>query len=138
MSEKDYNFDKRMIEHLSYVTPPEEEIRKTNPWSKPIGFITWGFILTTFKLNFLYLQYILPTIGIILIFLGFRSLRNENKFFKIAWILSILKLLLQLIDLIWVSTPLNIMDYPQLVIGTLMFPFQISMFLVFRAALIQD
>ena len=135
MSEKDYNFDKRMIEHLSYVTPPEEEIRKTNPWSKPIGFITWGFILTTFKLNFLYLQYILPTIGIILIFLGFRSLRNENKFFKIAWILSILKLLLQLIDLIWVSTPLNIMDYPQLVIGTLMFPFQISMFLVFRAAL---
>jgi hypothetical protein len=52
MSEKDYNFDKQMIEQLSYVTPPEEEIRKTNPWSKPIGFITWGFILTTFTFEF--------------------------------------------------------------------------------------
>lgn len=135
MSEKDYNFDKLMIEQLSYVTPPEEEIKKINPWSNPIGFITWGFILTTLHLNFLYLQYILPVIGVILIFLGFRSLRNENKYFKIAWLLSILKLLLQLIDLVWASTPLSIMDYPKLAIGSVMLPFQIAMFLVFRAAL---
>ncbi|MFA7550753.1 MAG: hypothetical protein WCZ68_08440 [Sedimentibacter sp.] len=135
MSEKDYNFDKQMIEQLSYVTPPEEEVRKTNPWSKPIGFITWGFILTTMHLNFLYLQYILPVIGVILIFLGFRSLRNENKYFKVAWLLSILKLSLHLGDLVWISTPLNIMDYPKFAIGSVMFPFQIALFLVFRAAL---
>lgn len=135
MSEKDYNFDKQIIEQLSYVTPPEEEIRKTNPWSKPIGFITWGFILTTFKLNIIYLQYILPVIGVIHIFLGFRSLRKENKYFKIAWLLSIIKLSLHLIDLAWISTPLNIMDYPNLIIGSVMLPFQISMYLVFRAAL---
>ncbi|MDD3751648.1 MAG: hypothetical protein PHU60_06330, partial [Tissierellia bacterium] len=135
MSEKDYNFDKQMIEQLSYVTPLEEEVRKTNPWSKPIGFITWGFILTTMHLNFLYLQYILPVIGVILIFLGFRSLRNENKYFKVAWLLSILKLSLHLGDLVWISTPLNIMDYPKFAIGSVMFPFQIALFLVFRAAL---
>lgn len=135
MSGKDYNFDQQMINQLSDVTPPEEEIRKTNPWSKPIGSITWGFILTTWHLSFIYLQYILPTIGVILIFLGFRSLRNENKYFKIAWILSILKLFLQLGDLVSVSTPLNIVDYPEFAIGTVMFPFQIAMFLVFRAAL---
>lgn len=135
MSEKEYNFDKQMIEQLSYVTPPEEEVRKTNPWSKPIGFITWGFILTTLHLNFLYLQYILPVIGVILIYLGFRSLRNENKYFKVTWLLSILKLSLHLVNLVWVSTPLNIIDYPKLAIGSVMFPFQIAMFLVFRAAL---
>lgn len=135
MSRKDYNFDQQMIDRLSYMIPPEEEIRKTNPWSKPIGYITWGFILTTWHLSFIYLQYILPTIGVILIFLGFRCLRNENKYFKIAWILSILKLVLHLGDLISVSTPLNIVDYPELTIGTVMFPFQIAMFLVFRAAL---
>lgn len=135
MSGKDFNFDQQMIDQLSELTPPEEEIRKTNPWSKPIGFITWGFILTTLHLNFIYLQYILPTIGVILIFLGFRSLRNENKYFKTVWILSIVKLLLQLADLVWVSTPLNIVGYPELAIGTVMLAFQIAMFLIFQAAL---
>ncbi len=135
MSEKDFKFDKQMIEHLSELTPPEEEIRKTNPWSKPIDFITWGFILTTLHLNFIYLQYILPTIGVILIFLGFRSLRNENKYFKVAWILSIVKLLLQLGNLVWISTPLNIMDYPELAFGTVMLVFQIALFLTFHVAL---
>ncbi|MEG6523321.1 hypothetical protein [Desulfotomaculum sp. 1211_IL3151] len=135
MSGKDFNFDQQMIDQLSDVTPPEEEIRKINPWSKPIGFITWGFILTTLRLDFLYLQYILPTIGVMLIFIGFRSLRNENKYFKIAWILSILKLFLQLGDLVLVSTPLNIVGYREIAIGTVMLAFQIAMFLVFRAAL---
>ncbi len=136
MSEKDLNFDQQMIDQLSDVTPPEEEIRKTNPWSKPIGFITWGFILTTWHLDFLHLRYILPTIGVILIFLGFRSLRNENKYFKIAWMLSILKLFLQLGDLVSVSTPLNILGYPEFTIGSVMVGFhQIVMLLVFRAAL---
>lgn len=135
MSGKDFNFDQQLIDQLSEMAPPEEEIRKTNPWSKPIGFITWGFILTTLHLNFIYLQYILPTIGVILIFLGFRSLRNENKFFKMVWVLSIGKLLLHLADLVRVSTPLNSVDYPELAIGTVMLAFQIAMFLIFQAAL---
>lgn len=117
MSEKDFDFDQQMIDQLSDVTPPEPEIRKINPWSKPIGFITWGFIITTWRLAFLHLQYILPTIGVILIFLGFRSLRNENKYFKIVWVLSILKLFLQLGDLVSVSTPLNIEGYQEFTIG---------------------
>jgi hypothetical protein len=98
MNDRDFNFDQQMIDHLSELPPSEEEIRNTNPWSKPIGFITWGFILTTLHLNILYLQYILPTIGVVLIFLGSRSLRNENKYFKTAWVLSIVKLLLHMGD----------------------------------------
>lgn len=100
-----------------------------------IGFITWGFILTTLHLNFIYLQYILPTIGVLLIFFGFRSLRNENKYFKAVWVLSIVKLLLQLADLVRVSMPLNTVDYPELAIGTVMLAFRIAMFLIFHAAL---
>ncbi|NLL51700.1 MAG: hypothetical protein GX248_03235 [Peptococcaceae bacterium] len=135
MSEKDFNFDQQIIDDLSEITPPEEQIHSTNPWSKPIGFIIWGFILTTLHLNLIYLQYILPTIGVILIFLGFRSLRNENKYFTVLWIFSILKLLFQLADLVSISTPLNIMDYPELTIGTVMLVFQIAMFLIFQGAL---
>jgi len=135
MSGKDFDFDQQMIDQLRELTPPEEDIDKINPWSKPIGFITWGFILTTLHLNFIYLQYILPTIGVLLIFLGFRSLRNENKYFKTLWMFSIVKLLFQLADLAWISTPLNIVDYPKIAIGMLMLAFQVAMFLIFHAAL---
>jgi hypothetical protein len=135
MNGKDFNFDQQMIDQLSELPPPEEEIRKINPWSKPIGFITWGFILTTLHLNFIYLQYILPTIGVLLIFFGFRSLRNENKYFKAVWVLSIVKLLLQLADLVRVSMPLNTVDYPELAIGTVILASRIAMFLIFHAAL---
>lgn len=135
MSEKDFNFDQQVIDHLSVIIPREEEINNINPWSKPIGFITWGLILTTIHLSFLYLQYILPTIGVILIFLGFRSLRNENKYFKVLWVLSALKLFLQLVDLISVTTPLNILDYPEIAVGSIMLIFQISIFLIFQGAL---
>lgn len=135
MSDKDLDFDRQIINCLSEIAPPEEEVRRINPWSKPIGFITWGFILTTLHLSFAYLQYILPTIGVMLIFLGFRSLRNENKYFTVLWIFSIVKLLLQAADLVWVSTPLNMVDYPGLAVGLVMLVFQIAMFLIFQAAL---
>lgn len=135
MNEKDLNFDQQVIDQLSGIIPKEEEISKINPWSKPVGFITWGFILTTFHLSFLYLQYILTTLGVILIFLGFRSLRNENNYFKVLWILSILKLLLQLLNLISVTTPLNILVYPDIAVGSVMLAFQISIFLIFQGAL---
>lgn len=135
MNENDLNFDQQVIEQLSEIIPPEEEIRRTNPWSKPIDFITWGLILATLHLNFLYLQYILPTIGVILIFLGFRSLRNENIYFKVLWVFSIIMLFSQLTELVSVSTPLNIVDYPELALGTVMVAFQIAMFLIFHKAL---
>ncbi len=135
MSEKDLHFDRQMIEGLSEAAPPDEEIRRTNPWSMPLDRIIGGLILTTLHLNFLYLQYLLPTIGTVLIFLGFRSLRNENSYFKTLWLFSIIKLFVQLASLVWLSTPLHISNYPELTIGFVMQVYQIAMFLLFHAAL---
>lgn len=135
MRDSDLVFDRQVMDCLGEITPPEGEISRINPWSKPIGFITWGFILTTLHLNFAYLQYILPTVGVVLVFLGFRSLRKENKYFTVLWFFSIVKLLLQLLELVWISTPLNLTDFPGLAAGTVMLLFQIAMFLIFQAAL---
>ncbi len=135
MKEKDLKFDQEIIEQLCEVIPPEEDLKSINPWSKPIGFITWGFILTTLKLNNLYLQYILPTIGATLVYLGFRSLRHENKYFKILWGFSIFDLLFHLIDLLVMATPLNTMNYPIIKIGILMLVIRITMYLFFQKAL---
>jgi uncharacterized membrane protein len=62
----------------------DEEKTILNPWKKPIMEITLGFALTSITLNFLWLQYILPAIGIVLIFIGARSLRKENKYFTMS------------------------------------------------------
>ncbi len=124
-----------MIDLFTEINPSDDELPVVNPWSKPIGFITWGFILTTFHLNLLKLQYILPTIGVVLIFIGFRSLRSENKYFKMAWILSIFRLLYHLLDLILISSPLTIIKFLEGNLGIFMLVVQITMFLLYHAAL---
>ncbi|NLB21126.1 MAG: hypothetical protein GX829_10005 [Clostridium sp.] len=137
MDIKDSNFDQEIVNLFTEISPSEEELPMINPWSMPIGFITWGLILTTVKLEFFKLQYILPTVGVLLVFLGFRSLRNENKFFKLAWLLSILKLLVQLVDLILLSTPLNYIlnQEASFELVIVMLIMQITMFLLFHKGL---
>ncbi|NLY46278.1 MAG: hypothetical protein GX053_09875, partial [Tissierella sp.] len=135
MDSKDSIFEEEIIEGLKDIIPPENEIQNINPWGKPINSITWGLILTMVKLNFLFLQYILPTIGIALIFLGFRSLRNQNKYFKLLYIMSIVKLVSHMLDIIIVTTPLNTLSYPVFTIGLVTTVFQIFIFLIFHKGL---
>lgn len=60
------------------VTQGKEETIN-NPWRNPIKLITWGFLMTSFTLNFFLLQYILPTIGVGLLYLGFLNMRKGNR-----------------------------------------------------------
>lgn len=48
-------------------------------------------VLCTVTLNFFCLDYILPGIGIILMLLGFRSLRAENRYFKTCWVITVMR-----------------------------------------------
>ena len=41
--------------------------------------VLWGMGLTTITFHFLYLDLLLPALGGILMVLGFRTLRQENK-----------------------------------------------------------
>ena len=50
-----------------------------------------GLALSTLTLNFLNLQYILPAIGLLFLWLGFRRLRQVNGWFKACWIVTILR-----------------------------------------------
>lgn len=102
-------FDKKLIDELSEsnVGIAEPEIYKINPWCSPFKLITWGLILTTFTMNFFYLQYILPVIGIVLLYLGSRSLKNSNHSFKIFNRLTIINLFWRLAVLGVNTTKLN-------------------------------
>lgn len=72
--------------------PPDDIVHDVTPWRKAINRILTGFALGAITLNFLGLNYLLPTIGMFLLLLGFRTLRNENRWFRSCWILTLIRI----------------------------------------------
>ncbi len=86
----DTDFDKMLTSSISQV-PPEHIVAEVNPWNLCINRVLIGMALTTFTLNFLLLDYILPAIGVMLLLLGFRTLRNENNWFQWCFVISVVR-----------------------------------------------
>lgn len=59
--------------------PPEEIVAEVTPWRRAMNRILFGMALCAVTLNFLCLNYILPAVGTVLLLLGFRTLRRENR-----------------------------------------------------------
>lgn len=72
--------------------PPDDIAYEVTPWRKAINRILTGFALGAITLNFVGLNYLLPTIGMFLLLLGFRTLRNENRWFRSCWILMLIRI----------------------------------------------
>ena len=72
--------------------PPDDIAYEVTPWRKAINRILTGFALGAITLNFVGLNYLLPTIGMFLLLLGFRTLRNENRLFRGCWILTLIRI----------------------------------------------
>ncbi|MDU5105910.1 hypothetical protein [Clostridium sp.] len=108
----------------------EKEIK--NFWNESMKYIVFGFMFTLLTFNFLWLQLILPSVGAVLLYTGFSKLRRVNKAFNSAWIFSIINLIFNVLNLIYVSTPLNV-NYKNtgiiVFLGTI---FQVSFLIVFR------
>ena len=81
----DLRFDALLTEGADALPPPAD----VSPWRSAMYCIVWGIALKTLTLQFLYLHYILPTLGCILLVLGFRTLRQENRALRWAYGLSL-------------------------------------------------
>ncbi len=98
LNEHDFNsmneqeVDKLLKNGESELQPQSDVVNEITPWSKAINRVLVGLALSTLTLNFLWLNYILPAIGIVLMLLGIRCLRNENFGFKACWIISIIRI----------------------------------------------
>ena len=68
--------------------PPEEIVEEVTPWKRAMNRVLVGMALSTVTLNFLLLDTILPAIGVVLMLLGFRSLRCENRWFRSCFALT--------------------------------------------------
>lgn len=82
----DLRFDQVLTEDAAALPPSGVEV---NPWREAMCLVLWGLGLTTLTLHFLYLDVILPAVGAILMVLGFRTLRRENRAMQWCYRLSI-------------------------------------------------
>ena len=80
-----------LLESAAPELPPDDVARDVTPWRRAIGNILGGSALCSITLSFFCLNYLLPTIGVILQLLGFRPLRRENRWFRACWLLAILR-----------------------------------------------
>lgn len=80
-----------LLESAAPELPPDDVARDVTPWRRAIGNILGGSALCSITLNFFCLNYLLPTIGVILQLLGFRPLRRENRWFRACWLLAVLR-----------------------------------------------
>lgn len=83
-----------------FETAPEERVSPLSPggaaeamtpWRTAMNRVLIGMALCTITLNAFCLNYILPTVGIMLSLLGFRALRRENKWFRNCFILTCIR-----------------------------------------------
>ena len=74
--------------------------QKTSLWQQTYENILVGMGFCGITLNFLLLNYILPFIGILMIFAGLRKLRRENEWFKTGYAATAVKLVLTMVSLV--------------------------------------
>ena len=77
-SARDDAFEALLAQSVAEL-PPEEIVADVTPWRRAMDRILFGMALCAVTLNFWCLNYILPAIGTVLLLLGFRTLRRENR-----------------------------------------------------------
>lgn len=84
----DRTWEIAMQEELSLMPLPEEMVQGVSPWSKAMKRILIGMALIMITFRFFCLQYLLPALGLVMMWLGFRTLRRTNRWFTWAWIIT--------------------------------------------------
>lgn len=100
-------FDRLLYAGSAQLPPELSDLKPPCPWKKPIGQICWGLALITITLNFLGLNIILPAVGMALLWLGLRPLRQENGGFRFAYVCATLYAALRLAVILLQATPLD-------------------------------
>jgi len=99
----DRAWEMMLQDELSQMPLPEDMLHKITPWRPAMKRVLIGLFLNMFTLQFFCLQYILPAIGLIMILLGFRTLRRTNRWFSVAWIAALVEMTVTF-PIYWINT----------------------------------
>lgn len=69
----------------------ESGIEEVTLWKKTMNRVLTGITLCVITLQFWRLEHLLPAVGTMLLLLGVRDLSRENRWFRIAWIMAVLR-----------------------------------------------
>ena len=97
-------FDALLQATASELPPPAATVDRISPWKKAVKQILFGLALTTIIFEFGILSYIPPLCGQLLLLLGFRTLRRENRHFKAGYLFAIATLVIRFAGLILNAT----------------------------------
>lgn len=86
----DNEFESILADSIPEI-PSDYIVAEVTPWKKAMNRVLAGMALCAITLNFLCLNYILPAVGMVLSLLGFRSLRRENRWFGICFIITVIR-----------------------------------------------
>lgn len=86
----DADFEAMLAQSVPDV-PPEEIVAVVTPWRRAMNRILFGMALCAITLNFLCLNYILPAVGTVLLLLGFRTLRRENRWLGGCFAITVIR-----------------------------------------------
>ncbi|OUO42282.1 hypothetical protein [Flavonifractor sp. An306] len=84
--------------------PPKDVVKRVTPWKRAMRWLLAGMALTTLTLNVLNLHLLLPAIGMVLLLLGFRALRRENRWFGACYAVTVLRTAYVCADLVLNTT----------------------------------
>ena len=127
------DFPEAVKVQLLDLTPPQEDVLLTDPWSLPIRTCMWGMALSAIHINNFYLDYIGNTLGVLLIYLGLRSLRDAGNAFRSAWAASLVLLILNTASLGIGVLPLSLDESYTILYGGLYAITTFVLLLLFRA-----
>ena len=88
MRENDWNELEELLADGLPDLPPEEIVRSVTPWRRAMDRVLTGSALRAVTLSLFGLQYLLPALGTLLLLLGYRALRRENRWFWACFVLA--------------------------------------------------
>ena len=90
------NLDDNELEHTLTESidelPMEDVVENVVPLKSAILYVLAGLVLSSIVFSFFKLNYILPTVGAVLSFLGYRKLKSENKYFSACYAIELVSL----------------------------------------------
>ena len=123
----DLRFDQLLREDASGLPPAMADV---NPWCEAMWLVLWGMGLTTITFHFLYLDLLLPALGGILMVLGFRTLRQENKALRWCWRLSIVIAAVRSASFVLEALPVDVKYVPAYAVMVMTFALYIGLWWV--------
>ena len=98
-------FDRALMDEMAQLPPDPGEEERYNPWRHAMSCMLWGMALMIIQFDFFYLNYLLPLLGSGLCYVGCRSLRSTGRWFRLAWVLSGLRLVFHVAWMVLSATP---------------------------------